>query len=104
MIQPIRPQDASGIYQRQVSSSREAGEAPAQRTGAAGRGDQPRRTDHVAVSDEARLFARIMQSVVDAPDIRATRVAELRQRVESGTYQVDADALARLMFERGVQG
>ncbi len=104
MIQPIRPQDASGIYQRQVSNARDASDVAATRTDAARPGGASRRTDRVAVSDEARTFARVMQAVTEAPDVRADRVAELRERIASGDYRVEADALARLLVDRGVQG
>ncbi|MDA0270320.1 MAG: flagellar biosynthesis anti-sigma factor FlgM [Chloroflexi bacterium] len=102
MIQPIRPQDASGIYQRQVTQSQEAGEVAASRTTGTQRGSA-RRTDEVALSDEARGFARIMQAVSETTDLRADRVEALRQRVDAGDYQVDADALARLLLARGIQ-
>lgn len=104
MIQPIRPQDASGIYQRQVSHARDAADVAAPRADGARTAGPARRTDRVAVSDEARSFARVMQAVTDAPDVRVDRVAELRQRISAGEYRVDADALARLLVDRGVQG
>lgn len=104
MIQPIRPQDASGIYQRQVSQARDASDVAASRTDATRASGSSRRADRVAVSDEARTFARVMQAVTEAPDIRADRVAKLRERIASGDYRVEADALARLLVDRGVQG
>ncbi len=102
MIQPIRPQDASGIYQRQVTQAQDAIEAAGPRR-ADGAHVPGRRTDQLSLSDEARVFARVMQAVTEAPDTRAARVAELRDRVDAGQYRVDADMLARLLIERGVQ-
>jgi len=99
MVQPIRPHDASGIYRRQVSSA-EAAEAVAEgRRGAQSAG---RRTDQVNVSEGAREFGRIMDAVKDAPDARASRVADLKSRIDSGQYEVDYFGLANLLHQRGV--
>lgn len=100
MVQPIRPQDATGIYQRQVAGAEQA--SALRRSEAAGGGGASRRTDQVQLSSDARSFARIMQAVSEQPEVRADRVEELRARVESGSYRVDADALAQLLLSRGL--
>ncbi|MCC6740973.1 MAG: flagellar biosynthesis anti-sigma factor FlgM [Planctomycetia bacterium] len=41
--------------------------------------------DSVSISPQARL----RQQLQGAPEIRAERVAEIRRRIESGTYDVD---------------
>lgn len=99
MVQPIRPHDASGIYRRQVSSA-EAAEASGEgrRAGKA----VSQRADKVTVSEGAREFARIMDAVKEAPDARASRVADLKARIESGAYEVDYFGLANLLHDRGV--
>lgn len=100
MVQPIRPHDASGIYRREVTNSAAAEAAgDPRRAGAAG--GASRRTDRVTLSEGAREFAKIMQSVQQAPDVRADRVAALKQQVESGTYVVDHTGLAALLADRG---
>ena len=99
MVQPIRPHDASGIYRREVSNSAAAeAAANARRLGGAGSG---RRTDRVTLSEGAREFARIMQSVQQAPEVRADRVAALKQQIEAGEYVVDHTGLAALLADRG---
>lgn len=98
MIQPIRPQDASSVYRRQVGHADPAGAGTtARRTDGGGR-----RTDRVTLSEGAREFARVMESVAKAPDVRADRVAQLRRQVESGTYVVDPTGLAGLLASRGL--
>jgi negative regulator of flagellin synthesis FlgM len=100
MVQPIRPNDASGIYRQQVGQA-EAAEAAAQarRAGGASAGQ---RADRVTLSEGAREFARIMDAVKAAPDTRAERVDALRDRIAAGQYEVDHYGLARLLAERGV--
>lgn len=98
MVQPIRPHDASGIYRRQVSSA-EAVEAAEARRGGHSVG---RRADQVSVSEGAREFGRIMDAVKEAPDARASRVADLKDRIQSGQYEVDYFGLANLLHDRGV--
>ena len=98
MVQPIRPNDASGIYRRQVGQAEAAEAAAARQNGAAVRGD---RSDRVTLSEGAREFARIMDAVQAAPETRATRVDELRARIDSGQYEVDYYGLASLRVDRG---
>ena len=98
MVQPIRPHDASGIYRRQVSSA-EAVEAAEARRGGQTVG---RRADQVSVSEGAREFSRIMDAVKEAPDARASRVADLKDRIQNGQYEVDYFGLANLLHDRGV--
>jgi len=99
MVQPIRPHDASGIYRRQVSSAEAVDAAAEGRRGAQSAG---RRADQVSVSEGAREFGRIMDAVKDAPDARASRVADLKSRIDNGQYEVDYFGLANLLHQRGV--
>lgn len=100
MVQPISSHDASGIYRRQVTSAEAADAAAnARRGGQAGPG---RRADRVTLSEGAREFGRIMDAVNDAPEARASRVADLKARIDSGQYEVDYFGLANLLHDRGV--
>ena len=101
MTQPIRPHDASGIYRRQITQAEVAGDTAARRADTA-RGDSPRRTDRVTVSEGAREFARVMEAVQQSPDVRADRVQELRDRIQAGDYVVDHTGLAALLADRGM--
>jgi flagellar biosynthesis anti-sigma factor FlgM len=51
----------------------------------------------VSISDAAR---RLHAAVTASPEIRLDRVAELRRRIEDGTYSVDPARLARALLER----
>lgn len=101
MLQPIRPQDAGQIYQRQVASSEAA--PSARRVDAAGAqgGSAARRTDRAMFSSAALELSRALRAASDAPDVRMDRVEALRAAIENGTYRVDADGIADALVQRG---
>lgn len=104
MVLPVRPQDASGVYQRQVAQAQASATAEgARRTSRAG-GASARRTDEVSLSASAQTFARVMESVQAQPDVRAERVAAVRARIADGTYGIDAHLIAQRLTERGFGG
>jgi negative regulator of flagellin synthesis FlgM len=56
--------------------------------------------DSVSLSSEARSLAAARQAVEAAPDVREDRVAELKQRIARGEYDVPADTLARKLLKK----
>jgi negative regulator of flagellin synthesis FlgM len=54
--------------------------------------------DTLEISDRSRELARARQAVEDAPDVRADKVAEIKQRLEDGTYSVSPELLARKLL------
>jgi flagellar biosynthesis anti-sigma factor FlgM len=58
-----------------------------------------RRPDSVSLSFNARALAAAREAVLAAPDVREHKVAEIKQRVEDGTYSVPAHVLARRLLE-----
>jgi negative regulator of flagellin synthesis FlgM len=56
------------------------------------------RTDGTSLSSAAQELLKARRAVQDSPEVRAELVAELRRQVQSGTYQVDAQALARRLM------
>lgn len=101
MIQPIRPHEASGIYQRQVEQANEPGTQGTRRAGA-GAGQPGARHDEVSVSSQARQLRAVMQAMPSVPGERADVVAQLRQQVSEGSYQVDADTVAKRLLDDGL--
>lgn len=102
MVQPIRPQDAGGVYRQQATqAAQEASANPARRARAAG-GEGAPRADRVQLSDRARTLERIGNAVSGAQDVRDARVAELRARLEAGEYRINATALAQRLAGLGV--
>lgn len=102
MLQPIRPQDAGQVYQRQVVSS-EAAAASARRaeTASSAGGGAARRTDRVMFSAAALDLSRALRAASDASDVRMERVEALRAAIDGGTYRVDADGIADALVQHG---
>lgn len=101
MVQAVRPQDASGIYQRSVGAAAEAEAVAPGRARPASEGGRARRADAVALSEQAQALVRARQTVDEAPAVRESLVASLRQQVLDGSYPVDADAIADAMTAGG---
>lgn len=59
-------------------------------------------SDSVSISSEARALAASRRAVEDTPDVREDRVAELKQRIARGEYDVPAEQLARNLLENEV--
>ena len=55
--------------------------------------------DRVEISDAALRISRLLESASALPEIREERIAEIRKALESGTYRVDPQALARAILE-----
>jgi len=101
VIQPIRPHEASGIYQRQVEQSGEPGANGTRRAGA-DTTHPGARHDQVSVSSEARQLRVVMQAMPSVPGERADVVAQLRQQITDGSYDVDATSIARRLVDDGL--
>ena len=74
---------------------------PAERTQPAARpaGDAPLRpADRLELSDRSRDVQRATEAAANTADIRAERVAALKQQIEQGTYQVDSTVLAEKLL------
>ena len=102
-IQPIRPQDASGIYrQTAVTTGAAASQTAADRL----RGDSTarggRRTDSVSLSEEAQELRRVLAAVRELPDTREARIGHIRERLANGVYSRDVATIAERMIEEGV--
>jgi len=66
------------------------------RTGqTADRGAGQAREARVALSERARSMLAIKQAADQAPDVREGRVAELKARVDAGTYNIEGKLVAR---------
>ncbi len=50
--------------------------------------------DAVSLSSQARELSMALQAVQRAPDVRADKVARLRQQVQDGTYEVSLEEMA----------
>ncbi len=55
--------------------------------------------DQVDLSPSSRMIKKIEAVALSAPDTRADKVAALKKKVESGTYQVNSDEIAGKMLK-----
>lgn len=74
--------------------------APAQGEPKTGRTDAPaapaqQPAARVEFSARSQEMHRAMEAAKAAPDVRADKVAEAKQRIAQGTYTVNADVVAR---------
>lgn len=77
--------------------------------GAASKARQAPGRDRVELSAEAVAVQRLVAMARDLPEVRAERVAELRERIARGDYRVDPEAVAerllyRLLADRAQEG
>ena len=56
-------------------------------------------SDSVEISDRCRELARARRAVDEAPEVRADKVADIKKRIEDGTYSVSPQMLARKLME-----
>jgi len=50
--------------------------------------------DTVSLSKEAREVAAVTQKLEETPDIREDKVAEIKEKIDNGTYTVDGQKAA----------
>ena len=75
-------------YVKQVHDNNKAGPAAEQQDKSAPK------TDTVVISDAAKRVQEARAQLDDIPDVREDKVAELRNQIQNGTYQVDAEKTA----------
>ena len=51
------------------------------------------------ISDKAREFAKVKSAAAEAPEVREDKVAELKAKIASGNYKVNAQAIADRMVD-----
>jgi negative regulator of flagellin synthesis FlgM len=102
-IERVNNQDAARAYVQSTDATRAAGASTAgvvtQQASKAAQQSQAQTADSVTLSDSARSLAAARDAVQNAPDVREQKVAEIKQHVDSGTYEVPASVLARKMLE-----
>lgn len=58
----------------------------------------------VRVPDRPSLTtAKVKDAIRKEPDVRADRVADVKRRIQDGTYQVDAERLAKNMINTSLR-
>ena len=92
-----KSQAISDVYVKQVQVQPKiepAGEKDAQPQGL--------KTDTVVISDAAKRIQEAQKQIQTIPDVRADKVAEIRNQIESGTYEIKADEIAGKMIKESL--
>lgn len=58
--------------------------------------------DKVEFSQRSKDLQKIHETLQSTPDSRAAKVAEIRQRIEQGQYQVDSKTLAEKIIKESI--
>ena len=58
--------------------------------------------DTVRLSDRSREIARSQDAINNSPDIRADKVAEIKAKLDAGTYEVKAGRVADAMLRQSI--
>lgn len=58
--------------------------------------------DSVALSPQAKIMQEAIKVLETLPDVREEKVAQIRERIEEGTYQVDGKKIAEKMIKESV--
>jgi negative regulator of flagellin synthesis FlgM len=90
---------ASGAYGKRAGRAGEAGAAAGGSSSTGGASGAAAKSDGVLLSDQARAVARAQAAVRAAPDVREQLVAELREQIQNGTYQIDDEAIVNRILE-----
>jgi len=75
-------------YVNQVQDTKKADQAADQAK------ESATKTDTVVISDAAKRIQEARAKLDEIPDVREEKVAELRDQIQNGTYQVDAQKTA----------
>ncbi|MDP2799288.1 MAG: flagellar biosynthesis anti-sigma factor FlgM [Deltaproteobacteria bacterium] len=65
--------------------------------------EQSQATDKVELSAASRDIQKIQEVLKNTPDVRAEKVQELKSKIESGQYRVDAREIANKMVSNLIQ-
>ena len=57
-------------------------------------------TDKVEISSVGKDLQTAKKAVAESDEVRAQRVAELKEKINNGTYNVDADAFADMLLKK----
>ena len=65
-------------------------------------GHQGLNADTVFISDTAKRIQEAQSQLQSIPDVRADKVAELKSRIENGTYEIKAEQIADKMIQESL--
>ncbi len=91
----ITPKDSANIeaYVNQVQEKDKVDAAAEQPE------KQQNKADTVALSNAAKNIQEAQKKLEAIPDVREDKVAELKEQIENGTYEIDAEKIADKMLK-----
>ena len=60
--------------------------------------------DEILFSESAIQFARFKERLGALPDVRHDKVAELKYRIQDGSYEIDSEKVADKLIEESLLG
>ena len=60
------------------------------------------KADTVVISDAAKRIQEARRQLDDIPDVREDKVSQLRNQIQNGTYEINADKIAAKMIKEGL--
>ncbi len=57
-------------------------------------------SDQMNISGKAKGLSELVKKLDQLPDVRAEKVAELKEKISEGNYQVDSKAIAKKIISR----
>ena len=100
-IDRLHTNEAARTYIQNADVARSAAASGnAQAGGKAHHQHHAAQVDTVTLSEGARSLATARAAVQNASDVRDDKVAEIKQRISDGTYQVPAHVLARKLLNQ----
>ena len=58
--------------------------------------------DSVSLSSAAQSMSKLEIAIAEVPEINASRVAEIRDALQSGQYRIDANSIASKMLAQDI--
>lgn len=56
--------------------------------------------DELSISNEAKEIQQLMKKLKDIPDVREEKINEIKERIKSGTYEINPEKIAEKMLNR----
>lgn len=61
--------------------------------------------DKVELSNEAKDFSSVFKKALEAPDVREEKIADIKARIDAGTYSVTGEDVAKkIMTQFDIRG
>jgi negative regulator of flagellin synthesis FlgM len=60
------------------------------------------KADTVVISEAAKRVQEARRQLDDIPDVREDKVLQLRNQIQNGTYEINADKIADKMIKEGL--